>query len=73
MDFVSGTLSGGRRFRTLTVVDCHSRECLVLAVDISLNGERVVRVLEWLTTLREAREAIEKRRNCYNGSGRTAP
>ena len=52
MDFVSETLSCGRRFRALTIVDCHSRECLALEVDTSLNGERVVRVLE---RLKEAR------------------
>lgn len=45
MDFVSDTLSCGRRFRALSIVDCHSRECLALEVDISLSGERVVRVL----------------------------
>ncbi len=48
MDFVSDTLSCGRRFRALTIVDCHSRECLALEVDSSLSGERVVRVLERL-------------------------
>jgi len=52
MDFVSDTLSCGRRFRTLTLVDCHSRECLALEVDMSLNGERVVRVLERLKETR---------------------
>lgn len=52
MDFVSDTLSCGRRFRALTLVDCHSRECLALEVDTSLSGERVVRVLE---RLRETR------------------
>jgi putative transposase len=52
MDFVSDSLSCGRRFRALTIVDCHSRECLALEVDTSLSGERVVRVLE---RLREAR------------------
>ncbi len=35
MDFVNDTLSCGRRFRTLTLVDCHSRECLALEVDTS--------------------------------------
>lgn len=49
---MSGTLSCGRRFRALTIVDCHSRECLVLEVDTSLNGERVVRVLERLKETR---------------------
>jgi putative transposase len=33
-------------------VDCHSRECLALEVDTSLNGERVVRVLERLKETR---------------------
>jgi len=46
MDLVSDTLSCGRRFRALTLVDCHSRECLALEVDTSLNAERVVRVLK---------------------------
>ena len=52
MDFVSDTLSCGRRFRALTIVDCHSRECLALEVDTSLNGERVERVLERLKETR---------------------
>lgn len=52
MDFVSDTLSCGRRFRALTLVDCHSRECLALEVDTSLNGERVVGVLERLKEVR---------------------
>ncbi len=52
MDFVNDTLSCGRRFRALTLVDCHSRECLALEVDTSLNGERVVRVLERLKETR---------------------
>jgi putative transposase len=52
MDFVSDTLSCGRRFRALSVIDCHSRECLALEVDTSLTGERVVRVLERLKETR---------------------
>lgn len=31
MDFVSDTLSCGRRFRALSIIDCHSRECLANA------------------------------------------
>jgi putative transposase len=57
MDFVSDTLSCGRRFRALALVDCHSRECLALEVDTSLNGERVVRVLEHLKEVRGLPEA----------------
>lgn len=48
MDFVHDTLSCGRRFRALNIVDAHSRECLAIEVDTSLTAERVVRVLEQL-------------------------
>jgi putative transposase len=48
MDFVHDTLSCGRKFRALSVIDAHSRECLAVEVDTSLTGERVVRVLEQL-------------------------
>ena len=41
--FVSDTLSDGRRFRILCVVDDFSRECLATVVDTSLGGVRVVR------------------------------
>jgi putative transposase len=46
LDFVSDTLSDGRRFRILCVVDDFSRECLATVVDTSLSGVRVVRELE---------------------------
>jgi putative transposase len=59
MDFISDTLSCGRRFRALTIVDCHSRECLALEVDTSLNGERVVRVLERLRETRGLPHVIQ--------------
>jgi putative transposase len=48
LDFVSDSLSSGRRFRTLNVIDEFTRECLAIEVDFSLPGERVVRVLERL-------------------------
>ena len=48
LDFVSDTLSDGRRFRILCVVDDFSRECLATVVDTSLSGDRVVRELERL-------------------------
>lgn len=59
MDFVSDTLSCGRRFRALSIVDCHSRECLALEVDSSLSGERVVRVLERLRETRGLPQVIQ--------------
>lgn len=52
LDFVQDTLSWGRKFRLLTVVDAYSRESLAIEVDTSLSGERVVRVLERLVAER---------------------
>jgi putative transposase len=51
MDFMADTLSDGRAFRTLNIVDDFTRECVAIEVDRSLPGARVVRVLE---RLREA-------------------
>ena len=48
MDFMRDTLSDGRVFRTLNIVDDYTRECLAIEVDTSLPGARVVRVLERL-------------------------
>jgi putative transposase len=52
MDFISDGLSDGRRLRCLAIVDDFSRECLVLEVDTSITGRRVVCVLERLADLR---------------------
>lgn len=46
LDFVSGMLADGRRFRVLVVVDDFTRECLALVVDTSLSGMRVARELD---------------------------
>jgi putative transposase len=58
LDFVSDTLSDGRRFRILCVVDDFSRECLATVVDTSLGGVRVVRELERLTTERALPQVV---------------
>jgi transposase InsO family protein len=58
LDFVSDTLSDGRRFRILCVVDDFSRECLATVVDTSLGGVRVVRELERLTTERAVPQEV---------------
>lgn len=58
MDFVQDSLWGGRRFRTLNIVDTFTKECPVIEVDTSLTGHRVVRVLEWLSEVRGLPEAI---------------
>jgi len=52
MDFVTDSLVNGRRFRSLTVVDDHSRESIAIEADFSLTGERVARVLERLAQTR---------------------
>ncbi len=59
MDFVQDTLSCGRTFRALSVIDMHSRECLAVEVDTSLTGERVVRVLERLRDQRGVPQVIQ--------------
>ena len=46
LDFVSDAFTDGRRFRVLTLVDDHTRECLALVADTSLGGRRVVRELD---------------------------
>ena len=52
MDFIHDSLSNGRKFRVLTVVDQFSRECPVLGVDSSLSGEKVVKYLGMLNETR---------------------
>lgn len=52
MDFVADGLADGRRVRCLAIVDDCTRECLVLEVDTSLTGARVVSVLERLADSR---------------------
>jgi putative transposase len=63
MDFVRDTLASGRVFRALTLVDTCTRECLTIEVDVSLSGERVVRVLEQLRVSR----GLPARISCDNG------
>jgi putative transposase len=46
LDFVMDTLTSGRRFRILTVVDDFTRECLTLVADTSLTAPRVTRELD---------------------------
>jgi putative transposase len=64
---VSDTLSDGRRFRILCVVDDFSRECLATVVDTSLGGVRVARELERLATERAAPQVVLS----DNGTGLT--
>jgi putative transposase len=64
MDFVVDQLSDGRRFRSLTVLDLYTRECLAIEVNYSLKAENVVQVLERLKHER----GLPQRIYCDNGS-----
>ena len=46
LDFVADSLSWGRRFRILTVIDNCTRECLGLIADTALSGRRVAGELD---------------------------
>lgn len=48
MDFVADEFADGRRFRTLTVLDLFTRQCLDIAVGRGLTGHDVVATLERL-------------------------
>ena len=58
VDFMSDTLYGGRRFRTLNILDEGVREALAIEVDTSLPAERVIRVLEQVVTWRGRPQAL---------------
>lgn len=58
MDFIHDKLWEGRKFRSLSIVDTFTHECLALEVDTSLGGERVKRVLEKLALRRGLPVAI---------------
>ena len=57
-DFMSDTLNGGRRFRTVNVLDEGVREGLAIEIDTSLPAERVVRVLEQVVSWRGQPQAL---------------
>ena len=51
-------LRDGRKFRALTIVDQFSRQCPNIAVDTSISGQRVTRVLEELDQVTGLPEVI---------------
>ncbi len=64
MDFVADQLADGRRFRSLTVVDIYTRECLTIESEQRLKGEDVVRALNRIKVSR----GVPKMVHCDNGS-----
>jgi len=63
IDFMSDSLTDGRRFRLLNILDDYNRESLAIEVDTSLPSLRVIRVLERL--IRERGKPANIR--CDNG------
>ncbi len=64
MDFVADQLAEGRRFRSLTVMDIYTRECLAIESEQRLKGEEVVLVLNRIKIQR----GVPKFLYCDNGS-----
>lgn len=58
LDFMSDSLSRGRRLRTLSILDTCTREALAIAVDTSLPSLAVTRVLERILLSRPRPECI---------------
>ena len=63
LDFIHDVVAAGRAIRVLSVVDAHTRECLVLEVDTGFASRRVTRVLEAVIGQRGRPLAIR----CDNG------
>ena len=62
MDFVHDQLSGGRKFRVLTVIDKWHRECMALEADFALTDQSVVEALESVA-LERGLPAVNHRRS----------
>ena len=58
MDFVSDSLSNGRRLKYLTVADDFSHECVDIAVDFGISGEYVTRLLDRAAVFRGYPETV---------------
>jgi len=61
MDYTHDELAGGRKFRTLNLMDGYTREALRIEPDTSLPGLRVVRILDSLRERRGTPTAIQGR------------
>ncbi|MBP6535274.1 MAG: IS3 family transposase [Xylophilus sp.] len=58
MDFVSDSLSTGRRIKCLTVADDFSHECVSIAVDWGISGQYVTRLLDQAAIFRGYPQAV---------------
>lgn len=64
MDFVADQLVNGTRFRSLTVLDVYTKECLAIEPGRSLKGEDVVAALKRISSKRGTPKTLY----CDNGS-----
>ncbi len=64
MDFVADALADGRRFRTLTLLDLFTRECVAIDAGQRLGGHDVAATLERLRFER----GLPQRIDCDNGT-----
>jgi len=55
---MSDSLQGGRKFRTLNIIDDFNRELLDIVVDISISGYKVIEALETIWLWREKPKEI---------------
>ena len=58
LDFVSDSLSNGRRLKCLAITDDYSHECVELAVDFGMGGAYVTRLLDQAATFRGYPSAV---------------
>ncbi len=58
MDFVSDSLSGGRRLKSLTIADDFSHESVDIVVDFGISGQYVTRVLDRAALFRGYPKAV---------------
>ncbi len=58
MDFVSDSLSGGRRLKYFTVADDFSHESVEIAVDFGISGQYITRVLDRAALFRGYPQAV---------------
>lgn len=58
MDFVHDRLVTGRRFKCLTMTDLYSKEVPVIAVEVSIGGARVCRILDQVFATRPLPETL---------------
>lgn len=68
MDFVSDSLSGGRRLKYLTVADDFSHESVEIAVDFGISGQYVTRILDRAALFRGYPQAV-RTDNVLNARG----